>query len=63
MTIKKRLFWSNILMILVPVISAALVGVLCIGFLWLALVNRAGLGGLEWLRHITETRAAARAGA
>lgn len=44
MTIKKRLFWSNIFMILVPVIAAALVGLLCIGFIWLALISGAGLG-------------------
>lgn len=44
MTVKKRLFWSNILMILVPVIAAALIGILCIGFIWIALINGVGLG-------------------
>ena len=44
MTIRKRLFWSNILMILVPVIAAGLVGLLCVGFVWLSLVSGAGLG-------------------
>ena len=44
MTIRKRLFWSNIFMILVPVIAAALVGLVCIGFLWLTLIHGAGLG-------------------
>lgn len=44
MTIKKRLFWSNILMILVPVIAAASVGLACVGFIWLGLIKGAGLG-------------------
>lgn len=44
MTIKKRLFWSNILMILMPVISAALVGGLCVVLIWLLLISGAGLG-------------------
>ena len=44
MTIKKRLVYSNILMILVPVISTTLVGIFCIGFIWLCLVNGVGLG-------------------
>lgn len=44
MTIKKRLFWSNILMILVPVVSTALIGILCVGFIWLSLINGAGIG-------------------
>lgn len=44
MTIKKRLFWSNIMMILVPVIAAAIVGASCIGFIWLTLVHGLGLG-------------------
>lgn len=43
MTIKKRLFWSNILMLLVPVVITGLVGLLCIGFIWLTLLNGAGL--------------------
>lgn len=44
MTVRKRLFWSNILMILVPVIATALIGILCVGFIWLSLINGAGLG-------------------
>lgn len=44
MTVKKRLFWSNILMILVPVLATALIGILCVGFIWLSLINGAGLG-------------------
>lgn len=32
MTIKRRLFWSNILMIAVPIMATAVVGILCIGF-------------------------------
>lgn len=43
MTIKKRLFWSNILMILVPVIATSVVGILCIGFIWIAFVNGFGI--------------------
>ena len=43
MTIKKRLFWSNILMLLVPVVIAGLIGLLCIGFMWLTFLNGAGL--------------------
>lgn len=43
MTIKKRLFWSNILMLLVPVVITGLIGLLCIGFMWLTLLNGAGL--------------------
>ena len=35
MTIKKRLFVSNILMILVPVIITALMGLFCLGLVWL----------------------------
>lgn len=44
MTIKRRLFWSNILMILVPVISTVLIGILCVGALWLLILNGAGFG-------------------
>ncbi len=43
MTIKRRLFWSNILMIIVPVFSTALVGLFCAVFLWFFFVNGAGL--------------------
>lgn len=44
MTIKKRLFWSNILMILVPVVSTALIGALCVGILWSLILNGAEFG-------------------
>lgn len=44
MTIKKRLFWSNIFMIIVPVISTMLIGCVCVGMIWLSLVGGAGLG-------------------
>lgn len=44
MTIKKRLFWSNILMIVVPVIVTAIVGLICIGFIWLSLIRGIGFG-------------------
>lgn len=44
MTIKKRLFWSDILMIFVPVGATALVGMLCVGVIWLSLTRGAGLG-------------------
>lgn len=44
MTVKRRLFWSNILMIAVPVISTALIGMVCIGLIWLSLIGGAGLG-------------------
>lgn len=43
MTVKKRLFWSNILMIAVPVVAAAAVGILCIGFIWFGFVNGFGI--------------------
>lgn len=42
MTVKKRLFWSNILMIAVPVVSTALIGLLCVGIIWLFLIGGAG---------------------
>lgn len=44
MTIKKRLIVSNVLMIVVPVAITLLVGLFCIGFIWLALINGAGIG-------------------
>lgn len=44
MTIKKRLFISNILMILVPVTITALIGLLCVGTIWLTIVHGNGLG-------------------
>ena len=43
MTIRKRLLCSNILMIFVPVIATVLIGLLCIGILWIAVINGAGL--------------------
>lgn len=44
MTIKKRLFWSNIFMIAVPVISTVLIGCVCVGLIWLSLIGGMGLG-------------------
>lgn len=44
MTIKKRLFVSNILMIVLPAAATLLIGVLCVGFIWIALINGVGLG-------------------
>lgn len=44
MTIRKRLFFSNLFMILVPVFATALIGLVCVGFIWLVLINGAGLG-------------------
>lgn len=44
MTIKKRLFWSNLYMILIPVIVTSIVGVICIAFMWLALIHGVGFG-------------------
>ena len=46
MTIKKRLFCSNILMIVVPAVIVALVGLLCMALLWLTL-QRGGSMHLE----------------
>lgn len=43
-TIKNRLVISNILMILVPVIITALIGFLCVGFIWLSIRYGTGLG-------------------
>ncbi|WP_243113130.1 HAMP domain-containing sensor histidine kinase [Ruminococcus sp. Marseille-P6503] len=43
MTIRKRLFISNILMILVPVIATALVGLLCVGVILVFVIGGAGL--------------------
>lgn len=43
MTIKRRLFWSNILMIAVPVMVTAVVGILCIGFIWFGFINGFGI--------------------
>lgn len=43
MTVRKRLFWSNLLMILVLVIATVLIGLLCVGFIWLSLLRGVGL--------------------
>lgn len=43
MTIRRRLFWSNILMILSPVLAAMVAGIICIGLIWLVFINGAGL--------------------
>lgn len=43
MTVRKRLALSNILMIFVPVIATMLIGLLCIGFIWVTVINGAGL--------------------
>ena len=42
MTIKKRLFWSNILMIAVPAAATVLIGAVCTGIVWLLLHGRKG---------------------
>lgn len=44
MTVRKRLFLSNILMILVPVIAMLLIGILCVAFIMVSLLGGAGLG-------------------
>ena len=44
MTIRKRLFWSNILMIVVPVIMTAIVGILCICMVLLVIRQGSGIG-------------------
>lgn len=43
MTIKRRLFLSNILMIAVPIMATAVVGLLCIGFIWISFINGFGI--------------------
>ena len=45
MTIKKRLFCSNILMIVVPAAIVAFVGLLCMALLWVTLQSE----GSMWL--------------
>lgn len=42
MTIKRRLFWCNILMIMVPVLSTILTGALCAVFIWISLIASPG---------------------
>lgn len=44
MTIKQRLFWSNIFMILIPAATALLVGAVCIGVFLIALLHGTGIG-------------------
>ena len=44
MTIRRRLFWSNILMIAVPACLTALMGLLCMGMVWLVMQSGSGLG-------------------
>lgn len=44
MTIRKRLFWSNLFMILVPAAVTLLVGLLCVGAVWLTLLYGTDLG-------------------
>lgn len=43
MTIKKRLFCSNILMIVVPAVIVAFVGLLCMALLWITLQSGSGM--------------------
>lgn len=43
-TIKKRLVVSNILMILVPVVITALIGLACVGMVWYTVVHGTGFG-------------------
>ena len=44
MTIRKRLFVSNILMIVVPVLITALIALACVGTIWYVVANVHGLG-------------------
>ncbi len=44
MTIQKRLFWSNLFMIAIPALLTAIVGLLCVGIIWLAMMQGAGFG-------------------
>lgn len=44
MTVKRRLFWSNILMIAVPAVSTALIGLLSIYIIWLLMLGGMGFG-------------------
>ena len=58
MTIRKRLFWSNILMLVVPAIIAAIVGIFCICMVWLVIRQGSGMGiedsgDLYWAGRIT----------
>lgn len=44
MTVKKRLFLSNILMIVVPVVMTMIVGLCCVGAVWFTIQHGGGLG-------------------
>lgn len=44
MTVKKRITVSNIMMLTVPVATVLLVGLLCVGIIWLVLSRSNGLG-------------------
>ena len=44
MTVKKRLVISNVLMILVPVIITALIGLICVSVIWISVKYGTGLG-------------------
>ena len=43
MTIRKRLFLSNILMIFLPAIITVFIGLICVGVIWITVVGGAGL--------------------
>lgn len=44
MTIKKRLVISNIMMIIVPTVITALIGLACVGMVWYTVVHGTGIG-------------------
>ena len=44
MTVKKRLTISNIIMIVIPVVITLLVGVICLGGIYITLHNSNGFG-------------------
>lgn len=44
MTIKKRLFWSNIVMTAAPAVTALAVGLCCMGFMWFSFTRGTGIG-------------------
>lgn len=52
MTIKKRLFWSNILMIVLPAAFTVLIGAVCMGVIWLLLHGRAGFDRENDFEHV-----------
>ncbi|MGI6108875.1 MAG: ATP-binding protein [Eubacteriaceae bacterium] len=43
MTVKKRLFISNMLMLLVPIVVTVLIALMCLGFIWYSVTNGTGL--------------------